>query len=211
MMEYPMFLFVQVLMKDNILDSQGLLETFPEQFIFDPANYASFAYENARLRGQKYYHRLNFHSPKIPYPHCVFSLKIYKMIKKTLLFTSLIYFTSCQSIPKEETLKEIAVLSSGISDKEYCRKSLPDNKHQKQLELLLSQTGYDCYTLQMNGRNGKEDSVLILKKHGALSQKILFYDFASRTRELKTWDYPNAGDKREKVANRTYLQTVGFD
>ncbi len=138
-------------------------------------------------------------------------LKIFKMKKKTLLYISLIYFTSCQSIPKEETLKEIAVLSSGTPDKEHCLKSLPDNKHRKKLASLLSQTGYDCYTLQMNGRNHIEDSVLILEKRGSLSQKLLFYDFASRTRELKTWDYPNAGDKREKVANRTYLQTIGFD
>ena len=133
------------------------------------------------------------------------------MKKKTLLYISLIYFTSCQSIPKEETLKESAVLSSSTPYKEYCVKTLPDNEHHKKLEFLKSQTGYDCYTLQISGRNGKEDSVLILRKHGALSQKLPFYDFASRTRELITWDYPSAGDKREKVANRTYLQTIGFD
>ncbi len=39
--------------KFYFISSEGRLETLPEQFNFDPANYDSVAYENARLRAAK--------------------------------------------------------------------------------------------------------------------------------------------------------------
>jgi hypothetical protein len=52
---------------------------------------------------------------------------------------------------------------------------------------------------------------LILTRKGTLKVQTLFYDFAKRGRKLKTWNYPNAADKRVKLENKIYLQTSGFD
>jgi hypothetical protein len=51
----------------------------------------------------------------------------------------------------------------------------------------------------------------VLSKKGKLSTEVLVYDIAKIPRELKVWDYPKAGDKREKVDERIYRQTLGFN
>jgi hypothetical protein len=80
-----------------------------------------------------------------------------------------------------------------------------------ELILVLKESGYDCCALVIGANEQYEDSVFVLSKKGKLSTEVLVYDIAKIPRELKVWDYPKAGDKREKVDERIYRQTLGFD
>ena len=68
-----------------------------------------------------------------------------------------------------------------------------------------------CLRLVLDDETTSEDSVFIVRRSSLLLVEVWYLDIAQRRRELKTWDYPAANDRREKVSERLYRQTIGFD
>jgi hypothetical protein len=126
-----------------------------------------------------------------------------------LFFISVLTLNACHSSPSYLILDKIVSKVRSIPNTEVC---LNENDSTKgELVILLKKSGYDCCTLIAGDHALYEDSILVLSKKGKLSAEVLIYDIARKPRNLKVWDYPQAGDKREKVDERIYRQTIGFD
>jgi hypothetical protein len=136
------------------------------------------------------------------------SLRIISLTSLTL--TVLI---ACQTKPNKEKLQQLVKLTSNFSEKEFCATQInePNNIVTDKIQSLLSDLDYDCCTIYNQAKGEMEDSVLVLTKRQPLEVQTLYYDFANRKRELKTWNYPNAAEKKVKIEDRIYLQTSGFD
>lgn len=132
------------------------------------------------------------------------------------LFNSIFFILlicSCQTKPQKEKLQRLVILTAAIAKSEFCASSTPENSSAVSTEIrsLLSDMGYDCCSIYYESNEELEDSVLVLTKRKTMEVQTLYYDFAKRERALKTWNYPNASDKRVKLQDRIYLQTSGFD
>jgi hypothetical protein len=137
-------------------------------------------------------------------------MKSFLIIAFTILSTILL--VGCQRRPNEKELQRLVVLASNSFEKEFCTTQFNgDDPTSSEIKTLLSDLNYDCCSLHYKSKGEIEDSVLVLTSRQWMEVETLYYDFAKRDRELKTWNYPNAAEKRVKLENRIYLQTSGFD
>src|SRR5688500_11143439 len=107
----------------------------------------------------------------------------------------------CQTKLKHKKLKQLVALVSTTSQREFCTtlSNENDSATSTQIKSLLSDMGYNCCRIYCNTKGELEDSILVLTKRSLLQVQTIYYDFAKRDRELKTWNYPNAADKRVKL------------
>ncbi|MEQ1798724.1 MAG: hypothetical protein ABL872_12285 [Lacibacter sp.] len=120
--------------------------------------------------------------------------------------------SGCHSTPDRQKLQRLVELTKSYPDIELCTDSLSFNGDNSiEIQNLLYELGYNCCRLNIKATQDIEDSLLILIKRKSLEVQTLYFDFSNKKRELKTWDYPNASDKRVKVEAKIYLQTTGFD
>jgi hypothetical protein len=126
---------------------------------------------------------------------------------------ALLILAGCQTKPSRQKLQHLVSLTAATSQNEFCT-NLPQSEsitNSAKIKALLSDMGYDCCSLYYKPTGEIEDSVLVLTKRRQLEVQTLYYDFAIRDRELKTWNYPNASEKRIKLEDKIYFQTSGFD
>ena len=126
---------------------------------------------------------------------------------------ALFVIVGCQTKLNKEKLQQLVTLTAASPQNEFCTNSPQSESTANSIAMkaLLSDIGYDCCNLYYKSKGEIEDSVLVLTKRRTLEVQTLYYDFATRERELKTWNYPNAADKRVKLEDKIYIQTSGFD
>jgi hypothetical protein len=126
-----------------------------------------------------------------------------------LFFVTVLTFNACYSSPSYLILDKMVLMVRTMPNTEVCLNG--KGRAKGELIVVLKESGYDCCALVIGANEQYEDSVFVLSKKGKLSTEVLVYDIAKIPRELKVWDYPKAGDKRKKVDERVYRQTLGFD
>src|SRR5687767_8727181 len=117
---------------------------------------------------------------------------------------ALFIIVGCQTKPSKEKLQQLLALTAATPQNEFCINSQkkPNTSTSTAIENILSDMGYDCCSLYYKSRGEIEDSVLVLNRIMSFEVKTLYYDFSKRDRELKTWNYPNASDKRLKLEDK---------
>lgn len=128
-----------------------------------------------------------------------------------VLFFSVTLNSRCHSTPDRQKLQRLVELTKSYPEVELCTDSLSFNgANSIEIQNLLYELGYNCCRLNVKSTQDIEDSLLLTKRK-PLEVQTLYFDFSNKPRELKTWNFPNASDKRVKVEAKIYLQTTGFD
>ena len=86
-----------------------------------------------------------------------------------------------------------------------------DCQSDAQLSKVMGYLDGEWARLILHDHTEPEDSVFIVKRSGFLTVEVLYLDIAQRHRNLKTWDYVGANDRREKINEKLYRRTLGFD
>ena len=94
---------------------------------------------------------------------------------------------------------------------QWCKGEPLNCNDSNQMMQVMDYLDGECAYLILDDTTGIEDSVLVVKRNGFWKVEEIYLDLAKSDRELETWDYIAANDKRVKVDERLYLRTIGFD